>query len=156
MNKIIEIIKEEFENLSSDDQLKKSLLNRAKQYSKYYNRDLIGLNTGLCEEIANDVIRDMGGETVNTYYIDDGFFWDSNKISNIKTKGGDYWNINNFKKYGVPPFDYNYLTTFDLLGHSWIYHNGKHYDIETIEGVNNFWNLPIYQRQLKKLGIIEK
>jgi len=41
-----------------------------------------------------------------------------------------------------------------LTGHYWLYYDGLHYDVEAPYGVSNFWDLPIYQRQLKKLKII--
>jgi hypothetical protein len=41
-----------------------------------------------------------------------------------------------------------------LKGHVWVYYNGKHYDVEAYNGVESFWDLPIYQRQLKELNII--
>lgn len=52
-----------------------------------------------------------------------------------------------FKKYGDPP-DKLDIRNINLNGHTQIYHKGKHYDIETLNGVKNFWDLPIYKRQL--------
>jgi len=123
----------------STNQLKDALIKRSNEYMKHFKRTIPELNNGLCEEIAMNVIEDIGGETKNTYSINDGLFWDSDKVSKYKTGTGDeYWNIKNFKKYGEPPFDYKLLSTFDLAGHTWIYHNGKHYDVETLDGVKNF------------------
>lgn len=133
--------------------LKSILLKRANEYSKHFKRTFEELNNGLCEEIALDVIDDIRGETSSTYMIDDGWFWDLDKISNLKTKSGEYWNVNNLNKYGKPPFDYKLLSKFDLKGHVWIYHNKKHYDIETLDGVINFWDLPIYKRQIADLNL---
>ena len=33
--------------------------------------------------------------------------------------------------------------------HGWIYVNGKHYDAEMVEGVVNFYDLPIFKRYIK-------
>ena len=110
------------------------------------------LNNGYCEDIADYFIGIIGGETQDTYIIDDGWFWSGDKISDLETKTGEYWNVKNLKKYGEPPFGWENLNKLDLHGHVWVYSNGKHYDVETPNGVDNFWNLPIYKRQLKGLG----
>jgi len=112
------------------------------------------LNNGYCEDIAYDFIEIIGGENNNTYIIDDGWFWSGDKISELKTKTGEYWNIDNLKKYGEPPFGWKNLNKLDLNGHVWIYSKGKHYDVETLNGVDNFWELPIYKRQLRRLGFV--
>jgi hypothetical protein len=124
------------------------------KYSKKENKTLQQLNSGDCEDIAYDVIETFGGETSNTFIIDDGWFWNIDIKSKYKTKSNEYWNIKNLEKYGEPPFGYENLNKLDLIGHVWIFSNGKHYDVETIHGVNNFWYLPIYQRQLANLNLI--
>ena len=135
--------------IKNDNQfnIKESFIKRIKQY----NISPIEINNGYCEGIAYDILKDIGGETENTYILDDGFFWSSKKISKYKSKGGDYWNMKNMEIYGIPPFDLKYLSKFDLNGHTWIYNNIKHYDAECLDGVDNFWNLPIYIKQLKNL-----
>lgn len=134
--------------------LKKILIKYRDSYGKECKTTPQGLNSGYCEDIASDVIEELGGETSTTYLIDDGFFWDTDEeVSDYMTGGGEYWNIENFKKYGEPPFSYDDLDKLDLNGHVWIYSHGKHYDVETIHGVDNFWELPIYKRQVKKLNL---
>ena len=112
------------------------------------------LNNGYCEDIADYFIDIIGGETEDTYIIDDGWFWDGDKISNLETKTGEYWNVKNLKKYGEPPFGWENLNKLDLHGHVWIFSKGKHYDVETLNGVDNFWDLPIYKRQVANLNLI--
>lgn len=135
---------EDYNNIST------IIFNIGKKYSNEYKRDLIGLNSGLCEDIAYDII-DLIGEDENTYIIDDGYFWSVDEISDIKTLGGEYWNMENMEIYGMPTFHINILRNFDLIGHTWIYSLGKHYDVEAIDGVDNFWNLPIFKRQIENL-----
>lgn len=144
----------QFLNENLNNIFQKTLKIILNKYSKEYNKTPLQLNSGDCEDIAYDVIESIGGETPNTYIIDDGWFWNSDIKNKYKTKGGDYWNVKNLKKYGEPPFGYENLNKLDLNGHVWIYSNGKHYDVETLYGVNNFWNLPIYQRQLKNINLI--
>ena len=112
------------------------------------------LNNGYCEDIADYFIDIIGGETEDTYIIDDGWFWDGDKISNLETKTGEYWNVKNLKKYGEPSFGWENLNKLDLHGHVWIFSKGKHYDVETLNGVDNFWDLPIYKRQVANLNLI--
>lgn len=35
---------------------------------------------------------------------------------------------------------------YNWVGHVWIEYRGKHYDAECLEGVDNFLDLPIFQR----------
>ena len=144
-----------------------SIKNSFNYHALGYSCSLEDINKGHCDEITYDVIKDVVGEKnyrnileednfINlsnniVYEIDDGMFWSSEQISEYKTLGGDYWNMENMEKFGLPPFDYSFLSKFDLKGHVWIYYNGHHYDVETVKGVNNFWDLPIYKRQILKL-----
>jgi len=129
------------------------LLNLKDKYLKETMVDEVWkLNNGYCGDIAYDFIEIIGGENNDTYIIDDGWFWSGDKISELKTKTEEYWNIVNLKKYGEPPFGWENLNKLDLNGHVWIYSKGKHYDVETLNGVDNFWELPIYKRQLRGLG----
>jgi hypothetical protein len=141
-------------NENTDNFLQQSLKLIRDKYLKEHNKTSQQLNNGDCEDIAYDVIYRIGGEKPNTHIIDDGWFWDVDSVSDYKTESGEYWNVENLKKYGEPPFGYDNLNKLDLTGHVWIYSNGKHYDAETLEGVDNFWYLPIYQRQLANLNLI--
>jgi len=142
------------------------------QHSKSYDCSLEEINKGYCDEISFNVIKDVVGENNyisladeiydgldiqniedNTVYeIDDGVFW-SDEISDYGYNG-DYWIIEKLRQLGYPKFDLVLLNSFMLKGHVWVYYNGKHYDVEAYNGVESFWDLPIYQRQLKELNII--
>ena len=144
----------EFLNENTQINIPNTLLKLKDKYLKETMVDEVWkLNNGYCEDIAYDVIEIIGDESLNTFIIDDGWFWSGDKISKLKTKTGEYWNVDNLKKYGEPPFGYENLNKLDLNGHVWVYSNGKHYDVESLTGVNNFWELPIYKRQLKGLGL---
>lgn len=161
MRQIIKKVIREVLNESSLIHLKNTLIKYRDKYGRKCKTTPQGLNSGYCEDIAYDVIEELGGETSTTYLIDDGFFWifhpdEDEEVSDYRTESGEYWNIDNFKKYGEPPFSYDDLDKLDLNGHVWIYSNGKHYDVEAIHGVDNFWDLPLYQRQLSGLNLVEK
>ena len=129
-----------------EEHLIKQILKRlGEEYSVRLNKTLVGLNSGDCEDIAYDVIN--GLDIVGLTLMDDGLFWSIDPISKYKTLDGEYWNINNFRLYGEPPISYDKLN-ITLKGHVWVYYAGKHYDVETIDGVDNFWHLPIFERQL--------
>lgn len=134
---------------SKSNKLKESFIKRMKKYKCSAEK----INSGYCEDIAHDVLRDMGGQSNKLYIIDDGWFWSSEKPITrfIKNKFGEYWDLDKLDEYGALPFPEKYLKKFDLAGHTWIYYNGKHYDAETLDGVDNFWMLPIYKRQLSKI-----
>ncbi len=108
------------------------------------------INSGFCEDVQIQFFEIIGGETSDTFMMDDGWFWNDIK-SKYKTAGGDYWDVDNLIQYAEPPFDWEILRKFDLDGHCWIYHKGKHYDVETINGVENMWDLPIFQRQVERV-----
>jgi hypothetical protein len=153
MKQFIKTTIREFLNENKMINTPKILLNLKDKYLKETMVDEVWkLNNGYCEDIAYDFIEIIGGENNITYIIDDGWFWSGDKISELKTKTGEYWNIVNLKKYGEPSFGWKNLNKLDLNGHVWIYSNGKHYDVETLNGVDNFWELPIYKRQLRGLG----
>ena len=143
-----EYLKESNHNISN------VIIDIGQKYSNEHNKTIKQLNSGYCEDIAYDIIDVIGGETSNTYIIDDGWFWSTNKISKYKTKCNEYWNVENLRKYGEPPFGYDNLNKLDLKGHVWVFSNNKHYDVEATHGVDNFWELPIYQRQLTELNLI--
>lgn len=156
IRKMIDKVKnfKQFVNENANNNLQTMLTKIGNKYSKEHNKTPQQLNSGDCEDIAYDVIDMIGGETSNTFIMDDGWFWNVDDFSEYETESGEYWNVENLKKYGEPPFGYDKLNKLDLNGHVWIYSNGKHYDVETINGVDNFWYLPIYQRQLFNLKLI--
>ena len=135
---------------SNIDLLRQSLINQIDYYKKTENKSPLEINKGLCEDVSYDVIEELGGETSTLFEMNDGWFWDIDKKSKYKTKGGEFWNVKNLNKYGKPKLSWEEMSKFDLCGHSWIYYNSKHYDVECLDGVSNFWDLPIFKRWIKK------
>jgi len=97
------------------------------------------VNNGGCEDFADLIFNKFPKITV----LDDGVFW-------IDDWGEESWNEDGFKEYGYPPVNLNKITNFKIIGHVWIYYDNKHYDVECPNGVSNAWELPIFQRNLKK------
>jgi hypothetical protein len=144
-----------FENYSDENRIKELFVEYQNSPDENpHNLDPIKLNEGHCEDIAwfvSDKCEFLNDDNI----IDDGKFWSSD-ITEYPCKSEDeYWQIETMIDYGSDiEFGLEYLEDFDLTGHVWIYYNGKHYDVETQNGVTSFWDLPIFQRQLKSLGII--
>jgi hypothetical protein len=52
------------------------------------------------------------------------------------------WSKNMLDRYGYPD---EKLMDEEPPAHMWIYYDGKHYDAEEPEGVENPWDLPIFE-----------
>lgn len=108
-------------------------------------KNAVHINAGLCKEfsfIVKEKIKDATILNVDQFYsYPDIMSFNPKKPSNIGT-----WNSERLKEFnngdGSYPkvFDMLYLTPF----HQWIYVDGKHYDAETEEGVENFFELPYF------------
>ena len=59
----------------------------------------------------------------------------------IITYGDVEWSKNMLDEYGYPSEE---LMDEEPPSHIWIYYNGKHYDAEEPNGVENPWDLPIF------------
>lgn len=108
------------------------------------------INNGWCIDFASDVVRYLGGETDKLYIVcsynfmigEDGVpeendIWDADMLKN-------YWKkvnpTNNLTWKDINCIDFGY--------HEWIYFDGKHYDAECPEGVDNFFYLPLFQKYI--------
>lgn len=140
----------------TDVTLRDAILETAREYLTQGRTPAQGLspeeiNDGNCEEFAVEVIRKMGGENPDLHEI-----W----VENFLVDGGDY-RINGKE----PAFDWPLLEAhwktpkpenhevFDRVGgcnHCFILHQGRFYDSETPDGVDSFFELPFYQRQIKR------
>ena len=96
------------------------------------------INNGDCEEFAMEVLNDLGGYSNNTFEFTTENFSDEWRVIQPGFKS-DFGNL---------PKSIN--KEIDLPGHVWIFHKGKHYDAEVPDGVNNFFNLPIFMRTIKR------
>lgn len=105
------------------------------------------VNAGGCEDFADEVAKLFGNHKI---VINDGVFWDDeyNKKGDKWVEcAGDSYNLSALKRYNSfpkKPMDYEY----QMPGHTWIFHNNKHYDVEVPEGVTTIWEMPIFKRSL--------
>ncbi len=122
-------------------------------YKDVYKCSIPDINNGMCVEFAEEIIEKLGGETDNLYTLHSDEFYDEFREGNfnnpILTDRGD-WNKDTLEKYGYPPIDLSSLNN-GLVHHQWIYYSGKHYDAERPNGVNKWFELPIFQRMIKRV-----
>lgn len=104
------------------------------------------INNGLCDEFAQDVTRELGGETGEIYGVGNG---------NFSVDGDDFsgqWDWNLLQSHwGINPtlgLTKNQATAIDFGSHVWLTDGNRHYDSECPDGVFNFFDLPIFQRHI--------
>lgn len=110
--------------------------------------DFQTINCGLCPAFAEEVESEYGGTVEilsNDMFmlkVDDGWNGD----------GHDTWDADILNHYhslpthGLEAVD---LEHFILDYHVWLYADGRHYDAECPEGVENFFDLPFFERCLQ-------
>ena len=112
-----------------------------KKWEDDYNIKTCDINTGDCfvfAESLENILKGLGFENVEVLTTD--LFYDlateyAKEDEEIWYKEEDY---NSFKPKGFQWVKNGY--------HGWIYVNGKHYDAEEVNGVRNFYDLPIFKR----------
>jgi len=119
---------------------------------KEYNCSVWDINNGYCVEFTDDVINRMGGYNDNLYELSSDMFFsmfpkDVEYLWKdvIKTSTG-IWSVKMLDLYGYPPIDLNHFT---FGNHSWIFFDGKHYDAECVGGVSKWYELPLFQKEIK-------
>jgi hypothetical protein len=104
-----------------------------------YNQTPQEINNGNCEDFSKDIWAHWPGVTlhgVEDFQLNGLFDWDL--LSN------SYWKIT------VPAGrTIQSLNDANLGGHLWIACQSKHYDAECPEGVDSFFDLPFFKRQLE-------
>ena len=101
------------------------------------------INRGYCDEFAEDLLNDVGGENDTVFLLATNPDYSEDYAIDF-TNENDKRYYKNFTKFGENVFK------LMKLDHVWLYYNGKHYDAETPNGVNDFIELPFFQRILRK------
>ena len=86
----------------------------------------------------------MGGETNDIFLLSTNPDYSDDYV-NFDDKNSKRF-YGNLTKYGIG------VQKLMKLDHVWLYYNGKHYDAETPNGVDDFILLPFFQRILKRTG----
>lgn len=101
------------------------------------------INRGYCDEFAEDLLQDVGGENENVFLLATNPDYNEDyAIDFINENDKRYYK--KFTKFGID------IQKLMKLDHVWLYFNGKHYDAETTNGVEDFVELPFFQRILRK------
>ena len=153
IRKMIDKVKNFKQFINEDVNISSEITQMILNYKDVYNCSISDINNGMCVEFAEEIIEKLGGETDNLYTLHSDEFYDEFRDGNfdnpILTNRGD-WNKDAFEKYGYFPIDLSSLNN-GLVHHQWIYYNGKHYDAERPNGVNKWYELPIFQRMIKRV-----
>lgn len=113
------------------------------------------INDGLCDCFAADVAKSFGGETDQFYAVGNG---------NFSKDGDDFsgdWDWALLKTHwGIKPpsgLTKKQVSDIQFGAHIWLTDGGFHYDAECPAGVEDFFELPIFQRyivqELRERGI---
>lgn len=96
------------------------------------------INNGFCPEFAEEIVYDYLNGEAEIISTDDLMIDNNDDLSNIWDKEllKIKWNTE------LPP------NISSEVYHVWIYSNGKHYDAECPEGVNNIFDLPLFKKQI--------
>lgn len=133
------ILKENLEKKSITDIIKKEL----KKWEDEYNIKTCDINTGDCfvfAERLEGILKENGYSDLEVLTTD--LFYDL--ATEYAKEDEEIWyneeDYSSFKPEGFEWVKNGY--------HGWIYVNGKHYDAEEINGVKNFYDLPIFKRHI--------
>lgn len=145
-NLVEKILKESIDNISA------FIKKLSKDYIKSGDADNIQqINNGYCADVANIVNSNFSNSEILS---DHNFIWDGKftlepNDKMIPEKYGRFFVDKNnqliCEKYNSKPH-IPYKNIKELGIHTWIFYNGKHYDVECPNGVTNFFDLPIFNR----------
>lgn len=96
------------------------------------------INSGLCADFADAITSSFGMESA-VFSIDDLFDDSGGLVTVSAPPPGTDWNL--LERIGVP----------DDLSHSWILFDGRHYDAEAPDGVDNPFDLACVRHGLHEL-----
>lgn len=113
------------------------------------------INNGLCDDFASDVVAELGlggdklydicGENLMVDGVDSDGLWDWKLLQK-------YWDI-------APPagLTKKQVSNIEFGGHVWLTDGKIHFDAECPDGVQSFFDLPVFRRyiveDLRKRGI---
>jgi hypothetical protein len=118
----------------------------------------LDINSGLCIEFSEALVdmfdRDYNGNCPHVDILHSDWFaqsvdeYDGSYESELKTQHL-VWDKAALKMYGgILPIDLNVIE--EITHHQWIIYKGKHYDAETPNGVDRWFQLPIFKRMIAK------
>ena len=120
--------------------------------AKEYNCSTWEINNGYCEDFALNVLEKLGGYEDNLFELSGDMFFNQRDPEFAKENWGDVietnygvWSKNLLDYWGYPQ-NVNLNLVDDEINNVWLFYNGKHYDAEVPEGVDNWFEIPLIKR----------
>jgi len=126
---IKKIINEIIEDLHSSNKISEIITNLIEKWRKEIGSTCKDINHGNCTEFANDLSDELKKIGIEHKVLYVGDFDDESDVLKYTKK--------------MPPN----LSWFYNTYHSWIYVDGKHYDAEAPEGVDDMFDLPSFSAE---------
>lgn len=106
------------------------------------------INNGLCEDFALEAIAKLNDNSGDVYEI----YTESFELPDSVRDGNWDWDLLKLTfNMDVPKgFTKEFIDSVAFSGHAWIHCHGKHYDAECPEGVDSFFDLPIFTACIKR------
>jgi len=149
IRKIIDNVKNFKQFMNENSKKQNNLTDVILSVRDNFNCSYEEINQGKCVDFVDEVMDRFSGnfETLTTsqFVIDDKRRkqYLISKYNDQMLKYGDIeWSKNMLDEYGYPNKE---LMDSEPPKHIWIYYNGKHYDAEEPNGVDNPWDLPIFE-----------
>lgn len=121
-----------------------------------HSRNEFLINSGLCDTLAEEVVDSFGGDQDEFFAVwGDGF----TAVGPDGFADCQTWDVNLLSRVSPGTHPPHGLTWEDLHGHipnhCWIVLQGRHYDAECPEGVDNLFDIPLCRRMVRDI-VIEK
>jgi len=149
IRKIIDNVKNFKQFMNENSKKQNNLTDVILSVRDNFNCSYEEINQGKCVDFVDEVMDRFSGnfETLTTsqFVIDDKRRkqYLISKYNDQMLKYGDIeWSKNMLDEYGYPNKE---LMDSEPPKHIWICYNGKHYDAEEPNGVDNPWDLPIFE-----------
>ena len=137
---------EEF--IKKSDNLTELIIKVRDKFIKRKKCSISDINKGKCVDFVDEILDMFDGSfdtlTTSQFVISDEKqkeYLISQYHDVMLNYDGVEWSKNMLDEYGYPDKD---LMNQEPPSHIWIYYQGKHYDAESPDGVDNPWSLPIF------------
>lgn len=112
-------------------------------------RSFYQINNGLCEDFAIDLIEVCGGPTDTLFELDGANFKLPSPLDGNPEGGWDWEMLDSYWNISAPSgFTPDQIDDISFGNHIWVTRDKRHYDAECPDGVDSFFDLPLFRRYL--------